>query len=149
MRKLLVLGAIALLAACAKATPEPIRWGTDTCEQCRMVLADRRFGAEIVGPGRVYKFDGIDELGKYIAAHPGAGTPYIVDAESGANVRADQAVFLSSASLRGPMGGHVVGFANHEAGARFATREGLKAIQWPTLANALLPIAEGPVDAGH
>ena len=136
--------AIAILAACTTG-PEPIRWGTDTCEQCRMILEDRRFGAELVAGGRTYKFDGIDELGLYMTAHPGAGTPYVVDASSGALIKAEQAVLLASPELRGPMGGHVVAFDNKEAASHFAAQAHLKVLQWPSLADALRLATKGNV----
>lgn len=131
------LGILALACTACSAGPEPIRWGTDTCEQCRMVLEDRRFGAELQQGGRVYKFDGVDELAKYMAKHPG-GTPYVVDATSGELVKADLAVYLGSPELRGPMGGHVVAFGDKAAAERFADQAGLKTREWPSWKAALL-----------
>ena len=43
----LVIAAVALAASCA-AEPSPIRFGADTCDYCRMTIADERFGSEIV-----------------------------------------------------------------------------------------------------
>jgi copper chaperone NosL len=131
------LGILVMACAACAAGPEPIRWGTDTCEQCRMVLEDRRFGAELQLGGRSYKFDGVDELARYMAKHPG-GTPYAVDAATGVLLPADQAVYLGSPELRGPMGGHVVAFADRDAALRFADQAGLKTRAWPSWKEALL-----------
>jgi copper chaperone NosL len=132
----LVLGILTVACAACAAGPEPIRWGTDTCEQCRMVLDDKRFGAELQVGGRTYKFDGVDELGKYMVKHPG-GTPYVVDAGNGTLVQASKAIFLASPDLRGPMGGHVVAFASKEDAQRFADAQQLKSVAWPTAKQAL------------
>jgi copper chaperone NosL len=127
--------ALAAVSACT-AGPEPIRWGTDTCEQCRMVLEDKRFGALLEAGGRTYKFDGLDELAKYMASHPG-GTPYAVDATSGQLVEATRAVLVSSPELRGPMGGQVVAFADAGAAERFVAAAHLKAVRHPRVEEVL------------
>lgn len=140
MKPLLRLaGACCLLLTACAAGPEPVRWGTDTCDQCRMVLEDHRFAAELVTPGRTYKFDGLDELGLYMSAHPGVGTPYVLDAESGNPVRADQAVLVKSKDLHGPMGGQVVAFASQDGAEHFVHTQRLHDVSWPRLADALLP----------
>jgi copper chaperone NosL len=134
-----LLGLAALMAACLTACaagPEPIRWGTDACDECRMVLTDRRFGVELLDR-RPLKFDGLDELGRYLRAHPSDGAIYVAAADTGALLRAEQAVLLASPDLRGPMRGRVVAFASQDAARAFATRERLGQTSFPTLAQAL------------
>ncbi|MGB5288980.1 MAG: hypothetical protein WBN42_10875, partial [Ignavibacteriaceae bacterium] len=49
-----------LLASCG-SKPEPINYGKDECEFCRMQISDNRYGAELVtDKGKVYKFDSIE-----------------------------------------------------------------------------------------
>ncbi len=50
------------LAACfgeQAAGPEPVAWDRDTCEQCKMVISDQRFAAQVRSPvdHRVQHFD--------------------------------------------------------------------------------------------
>lgn len=53
---MLLMSAV-MLTGC-DAGPEPMRYGKDECESCRMVISDQRFGCQIVTrKGRVYKFD--------------------------------------------------------------------------------------------
>ena len=41
--------------------PEPINYGKDECEHCRMMISDNKYGAEILNAkGKVYKFDSIE-----------------------------------------------------------------------------------------
>ncbi len=63
---LLQAALIPLLAACGQRDVGPIEphWDRDVCERCRMVLSDRRHGAEIRhrlagGRSKVYEFDDI------------------------------------------------------------------------------------------
>ena len=58
------------VGACTTATVHPIAYdGTETCEYCRMVITDRRFGAEVMTvSGRAHKFDSIECLASYVAA---------------------------------------------------------------------------------
>jgi copper chaperone NosL len=130
---LLVLVLVAT-SACA-AGPEPIRWGTDSCDQCRMVLDDRRFGVELVDR-QVRKFDGLVELGRYMADHPSNGQVYVTDAATGDLLPASQAVLVPFDGLHGPMGGNVLAFASREAAQAFAAREHLHAGPAVTLAEA-------------
>lgn len=115
-----------LLGACAQG-PEPIRWGVDACEQCRMILSDRRFGAEFVSnKGRIYKFDDVEELGRYLEAHPQAGQAYVTDGESGNLVPAETAAFILAEAIQSPMGSHVMSFADRTAADRYAQAKDLK-----------------------
>lgn len=115
-----------VLLGCAQGA-EPIRWGTDTCDQCRMVLADRRFGAEFVSrKGRVFKFDDAEELGRYLKAHPMTGTAYVTDGESGNLVPAEASVFLKADAIRSPMGSHLMTFQGRAEAEAYANRQGWK-----------------------
>jgi len=147
MKRLAIALSILMLTACTKG-PEPIRWGTDMCDQCRMILSDKRFGAELAAE-RVYKFDGVDELSRFQAAHADIkGAAYVTDGETGNLVPAQQAVFIASPDLKSPMGGRVISFARHQEAERFVTQHQLHDVRWLTFAEALAQKEGGP-DAGH
>lgn len=40
---LLLLSAL-VLGSCARSGPQPIRWGQDNCDMCKMTLMDQHFG---------------------------------------------------------------------------------------------------------
>lgn len=136
MKRWTLLALAALSVACA-AGPEPIRWGTDTCEQCRMVLDDRRFGVEVVDGGRTYKFDGLDELVKYRHDHGAHGAVYVTDAATGALVPLETATLVASLQLVGPMGGHVVALASRDAAEAYVREQHLHGVRWLTAGQAL------------
>ena len=57
----LVLGAILVLFQQCTQEPEPLVYGKDVCQFCKMTLMDHKFGAELVtNKGKVYKFDDIN-----------------------------------------------------------------------------------------
>lgn len=134
MRALLVA---LFMSGCAQG-PEPIRWGVDACEQCRMILSDRRFGAEFVSDkGRIYKFDDVEELGRYLQAHPQAGQTYVTDGESGQLVPAATAAFIQAETIQSPMGSHVMSFVDQTSADRYAQAKGLKGVRPLTYEEAL------------
>src|SRR5690606_2316835 len=50
--------------------PEPIRFGEDACDNCRMIISDRHFGGELVtGKGKAFKFDDLSCLWQYKTRH--------------------------------------------------------------------------------
>lgn len=98
--------------------PQPLKYGTDNCDFCKMTLMDNRFGAELMTKkGKAYKFDDVncfvqfqkkgmpapaDIAGWYVAdyAHPGV----LLDAKT--------AVYLRSDQLNTPMASGIAAFAN-------------------------------------
>jgi len=54
-----------LLTSCGGG-PQPIRFGEDACDNCRMIISDPRFGAQLVtNKGKAFKFDDISCFWKY------------------------------------------------------------------------------------
>lgn len=148
MKRISMILAVFLVAACAQGI-EQIRWGTDMCDQCRMILSDKRFGAELVAK-RVYKFDGIDELARFQAAHPETGgTAYVTDGESGKLIPAGQAVFVQSPDLKSPMGGNIISFAKREEAEQFIAKHRLPEVRWLSYAEAMELTGDGHTGDGH
>lgn len=55
-----------LLSACNPES-QPINYGSDLCESCRMSIVDQRFGSEIVTKkGKVFKFDAVECMVNYL-----------------------------------------------------------------------------------
>lgn len=96
-----------LAASMACAAPgHTIAFGLDTCAECRMIVSDRRFGAQVVtATGKAVTFDSIDCMRVYVAREGGAGERWVVDAEHpGTLVRESDAALKSDGALRPPMG---------------------------------------------
>lgn len=59
----LLLGLSLLLCVACSLDPQPITYGEDQCHACKMMIADARFGSELVTTkGKVYKYDAIECL---------------------------------------------------------------------------------------
>ena len=103
-------GAAALTLAVAACAGSPsLAFGHAQCEECRMIVSDRRFGALVVTDhGRTLAFDSIECLRTFTtrAGSPTLRETWLVDASApGTLVAAASATVLESDStLRPPMG---------------------------------------------
>jgi copper chaperone NosL len=122
---LIVLG---LLACTGELEPVDIENG-DMCSFCRMAISEKQYAAEmIMADETVLKFDDIGCLLRYEkgkAGHPaGAAAVFVADSESKKWLKADDAFFVRSTTLKTPMGSGIIAFSSAEkAGAgsvRFA-----------------------------
>ena len=100
-------GAMALAAAgCAAQTPA-IAFGVSVCEECRMAISDRRFGAVLVTEhGKALTFDSVDCLSKYKARTGIASREeWVIDAHTpGTLIPLSNAVITEDPTLQPPMG---------------------------------------------
>lgn len=110
---------------------EPIRYGTDSCDFCKMLIMDNRSGAEIVTQkGKVYKFDDINCLVLYIDGNISDESilvhRLVTDYNGTAQmVEVDDAFFVHSESLRTPMASQVAAFLlEDDRNAFLAANEG-------------------------
>jgi nitrous oxidase accessory protein len=108
MRRLLpLLGLMA--AACGEPRPATLAYGLDGCDQCHMTLAEPRYAAQLVTTTRkVYRFDDPGCLVQFLAAGQVADdrihSVWVNDfLDPDRMLRAEDAVFLRSDSLRTPM----------------------------------------------
>jgi len=103
--------------ACASGPPPPATLDTrsDTCRNCRMVVSDRHFAAQIVASGEEPAF--FDDLGCLRAYLERQGTPagavvYVADHRTGDWVPAPSAVYTKVNGLETPMGGGMTAHAD-------------------------------------
>ncbi len=100
--------------------PQPIRLGTDACDFCKMSIADRNFGAEIItDKGKVYKFDDTHCLATFRKKNIDSNIVkhvYFVNFMNPHNfIDAGHVLLLKSSELHSPMGGNTAAFENQEA----------------------------------
>lgn len=106
MNKVFCLLLLLLSVGCGKG-PEPLQYGKDQCEYCKMTISDPQFGAEIVtDKGRIYKFDAVECLIRFAKeTNPGSPeimiTPYNMP---GVLKSKDSLVFIMSSRVNSPMG---------------------------------------------
>ncbi len=96
-------------ASACTTSAAPVRYGEVECAHCRMVITDARFGGSVVSAkGRTTQFDSIDCLLAYVRALPPADVPRAVLVADflnpGSMLPAEDAMFVRSGSVHGPMG---------------------------------------------
>ena len=129
---LLLLPLLFLTIACeTRPTPEPIEYGKDSCEFCRMIIADAGFAAELkTKKGKVYKFDSIECLAAFVLSgrvrKEDILAMWVSDfAHKGRLIRVERAKFLVSDRLRSPMGLNISAYESEEDLKKFRAWKGL------------------------
>lgn len=125
---------IFLLASACNTKPEPIRYGLDSCDECRMTILDKHFGGEIITKkGKVYKFDAAECLDAFYhhTSEPVARVYFVDFNQPGQLIPAKDAFLLQGAKLHSPMGKGIAAFST-KAAAENAWREfGGKIVRCP------------------
>ncbi|MBX2887374.1 MAG: nitrous oxide reductase accessory protein NosL [Ferruginibacter sp.] len=123
------------LSGC-KAGPEPIRFGKDACDYCKMTISDKRFGAELVTKKhKVYKFDDTHCLFGFQAdgtvPQGDVAEIYLTDFdEPHALLNVKELVLLKADFIRGPMGGNIAAFKNNERAAHVDENKKGEVLLW-------------------
>lgn len=124
------------ISAC-QPTAEPIEYGADLCDFCKMTIVDRQHAAEAVSPkGKVFKFDAIECMVGYIQQKEATAFPLLLvnDYESpGTLTDARAASYLISQNLPSPMGAFLTGFALQSAATRMKAAKGGQLFDWDQL----------------
>lgn len=127
---------IMLFAACGTHGPAEIHYGQDQCDYCKMTIADKSFGSELVtAKGKVYKFDSIECLAAYQVTSK-LGTEQIHSMwvtdfgrpESFLNI--DRATIIASERQKSPMGVGLVAVDSPEHAARLIEVVGGSVLPW-------------------
>ena len=107
---------ITTLISCNSKESVPIKLNVDTCEFCKMTIADGKFGAEVITQkGRVYKFDDVICLKNYCEENH--NTPiekYLVHdyLEDNQLIDATTASYIKGGNISSPMNGNVAAFSD-------------------------------------
>ncbi|MBL7958853.1 nitrous oxide reductase accessory protein NosL [bacterium] len=117
-RNLLVFVILMASIVSCQNNPEAIDYGHDDCAHCRMVISDRKFGAELITQkGKIYKFDSIECMASYYrhTEFTDVQSLWTIDFSNPVMwVKADGAYYLQSKNLPSPMGMFLSSFANRE-----------------------------------
>lgn len=104
-----------LLISCS-IKPEPLKYGTDSCHSCKMILMDKKFGGEVVTKkGKVYVFDDTNCMVSFLNsdALEGEAIAYklIVDyAQAEKLIPVEHTFYLKSDTIRSPMNSGIAAF---------------------------------------
>ena len=119
--------------------PQPIKLGQDACSFCKMSIADKRFGAEIITKkGKVFKFDDMHCVLGFMKSNTinnnDIKETWLVNFEEPHNfILAQNAFLLKSSELHSPMGGNVASFDNESKLKAAAQKVKGETVTWEAL----------------
>ena len=134
-RVIIILLTIITLASCG-SEPEPINYGHDECEFCRMQITDNKYGAELVTEkGKIYKFDSIECMIEFSLVKNTLGDTnnklLITDFNNPGNlVDARNSFYVKNDKFRSPMGLNVTAFKGEEQVQKFISENGGEKLSW-------------------
>ncbi len=112
------------LAMSCTTEANPIQYGKDDCQHCKMTIVDQKFAAVYVTPkGKTYKFDDVACLTRYQHdnAVPDADMSQILVADyanPGVLIEAKTATFRQGDDIHSPMGGNTAAFVSTETAGK-------------------------------
>ncbi|MBM4170925.1 MAG: hypothetical protein FJ214_03535 [Ignavibacteria bacterium] len=99
---------ITLLIFSCQKSPEPIAYGEDICENCKMTITENKFGSELItNKAKILKFDSIECLADYSSKQDAEiiHSMWVTNlTEPSKLIEVDEAIFLHSDNLKSPMG---------------------------------------------
>jgi len=132
------------LQGCSRSQ-QPINYGKDACDFCRMTIIENKFGGEIISnTGKAFKFDDLKCMQAFIDNNylekSKINTIFIVDYNSGALIEANyNTPLLKSAAFKSPMAGNIAAFTSSDALKTIQKELGGDALQCGSLFNVLKP----------
>ncbi len=130
---------LCLLQSCASG-PQPINYGSDACDFCKMRIVDKKFAAEwVTEKGKVYRFDDLHCLASFRKNEGSSGNAY-VNAFAGSQElnKAVDLFYIKSDALKTPMNGKVAAFTNEAAANEFATNNGGRRLSWQQIEKEMI-----------
>lgn len=141
MRTLIFLALISGMLASCEVEPQPINYGSDNCQFCKMTIVDKQHASQIVTTkGRAYKFDAIECMLHYHQDNPEqeVGLWLISDFNNPGNlIDATSATYLVSEQISSPMGANLSGFNSEEAAVEAQNEYTGELFSWKNLQNYL------------
>lgn len=133
MKKIILILIVFILSDCSNKS-EPINYGYDSCDKCRMQIVDRKYGTELVtSKGKIYKFDSIECLVFFTENSIDDEnfftlvTDYLNNNEL---INSKKAFYLQSENLRSPMGLNITAFSSQSDLKKFKEKYAGKELSW-------------------
>lgn len=133
MNPLVVLLAMWFLPACGQKSPEPIKLNKDNCAFCKMTIADKKYGTELITQkGRVYKFDDIKCMVGYARENQLSDSRFFVPDFHSPNalIPVESAFFIKGGTIESPMAGNIAAFSQKAKAEQAAKTMEAKIINW-------------------
>lgn len=135
----LVFVCVFMLSSC-KIEPEPIHYGKDFCEFCKMTIMDKKFGTELMtSKGKIHKFDDTGCMVKFMKSSNIGESDCKHIVFSTLNIPNNfisfkKAFFVKSVRLQSPMLGNIAAFESElEAQTFIKTDSTSESVIWTEL----------------
>lgn len=122
-------------------SPEPIAFGEDNCDNCKMTITDTKYGAELITlKGKIYKYDSIECLADVMKQDKfrksDIASFWVVDFNNPGNlISAEKALYLKNDKFHSPMGLNVLAVENEDAVKNMYKRHGGEILKWKQVKN--------------
>ncbi|MBI1937956.1 MAG: nitrous oxide reductase accessory protein NosL [Ignavibacteriales bacterium] len=137
--KIFLILIASFVAVSCQSNPEPIAYGEDSCDNCRMTISDPKYGAELISDkGKIFKFDSIECLAAYsmIIDQKTIASMWATDFSNKENfINTDDALFLRSENLRSPMGLNLSAYQNLNSLYKVKNEFGGTNLRWEEILN--------------
>jgi len=133
---IVIITILFITATACSNEPEPINFGTDQCDHCRMKIMDKKYGAELLTKkGKAIKFDAAECMVNYLSENNVNESDIdkllvIVVNDPGNFTDAKKAVYLVSPKLKSPMGENISSFSNQSDADKFLNEFGGELMNW-------------------
>jgi copper chaperone NosL len=136
LSKYLLFAGLFFLCSC-NPDPEPIKYGHDNCEHCKMLISDHNYGAELITQkGKIFKYDSIECLAddQIRLSNEEIHSIWVANFyPPNELININNAHFLLSDNLKSPMGLYLSAFKNDVELNKIAEKYGGKEISWEDL----------------
>lgn len=121
------------LSSCSEKEVEPIHFGKDQCELCKMGIEDAKFGTELITEkGRIYKFDDLSCMQSYATENAsiiGKARLFVPDFMSKELFPLEKAVLVTGGVVKSPMNGNMATFKDKNQAEKTALQLGASIIE--------------------
>lgn len=140
---MIIIFSILLFFFSCSLESEPINYGTDQCDHCRMTIMDKKFGAEIITKkGKAVKFDALECMINYQLENKinesDVDKYYCVDYSEPAKLKdAKEMTYLVSPKIKSPMGENISAYSGKNTAEKSLNDFGGEIFSWEGIKNRL------------
>ncbi len=122
------LMSVILITGC-EPKPQPIHFGSDQCDYCRMMITEQEFASQAVNnQGRAFKFDSVECMAAFDLTAENRDNIHSLWVPDFLNreewLQANSAFYLRSETLRSPMGLFLSAYADNASAGRMQQEYG-------------------------
>jgi copper chaperone NosL len=133
MKSFFIVLITSFLVSCNSNEPKPIKLNSDSCDFCKMTIANGKFGAELITQkGRYYKFDDVACMIQFAKASEVPSKVFFVNDYLKENelVAAEKSFFLKGGTINSPMRGNLAAFSSDKEQKEVQTKLNAEPMTW-------------------